>query len=68
MTEEKCVLKCLAGPKPRFKYGSLKPLVKVNSFKQESLRIFSDFLDDPLNRTFHTITQADALILPQFIQ
>ena len=27
MTEEKCVLKCLAGPKPRFKYGSLKPLV-----------------------------------------
>lgn len=30
----KHVLKCFAGLKPRFKYGSLKMLVKESTFKQ----------------------------------
>jgi len=48
----KHVLKCFAGLKPRFKYGSLKVLVKVSSFKQESFRTFSNFCDSSFNRIF----------------
>lgn len=52
VTKVKHVLKCFAGLKPRFKYGSLKMSVKVNSFKQGSFRIFSDFHDCPFSRIF----------------
>lgn len=38
----KHVLKCFSGLKPKFKYGSLKMLVKVSSFKQESFRLLSN--------------------------
>lgn len=48
----KHVLKCFAGLKPRFKYGSLKMLVKVRSFKQESFTTFSNFHDSSFNRIF----------------
>lgn len=48
----KHVLKCFAGLTPRFKYGSLKMLVKVSAFKQEGFRTFSNFHDSSFNGIF----------------